>query len=135
MCTETSPAELQVPATPRGPGLARAFLASTLCHHVRDLEDEACLVVSTLVTEALRHGASPVRLRAECWTSALALTVEDAGVGARHHHDTLARLLLDRLTLTWACESLAQGRSQWAIVTTASLAAGLREARPVAVRL
>ena len=47
-----------------------------------DDQDVVALLISELVTNALRHGEPPVRLRAECTDSAITVSVEDAGSSA-----------------------------------------------------
>jgi anti-sigma regulatory factor (Ser/Thr protein kinase) len=67
MCETTPPAEMQLPSTAQAPGAAREFLRAAACatHHARVL-DEAELLVSELVTNAVLHGAPPITVRVEC---------------------------------------------------------------------
>ncbi len=67
MCSVTPPAELTLPVDQRAPGVARKFLRETSCqtHHARVM-DEAELLVSELVTNAVVHGAPPITVNVEC---------------------------------------------------------------------
>jgi anti-sigma regulatory factor (Ser/Thr protein kinase) len=70
MCATTPPAEMRLPSTVQAPGTAREFLRAAACatHHARVL-DEAELLVSELVTNAVLHGAPPITVRVECDSS------------------------------------------------------------------
>ena len=66
-CSHTPPAQLRSPASEQAPRVARGFLAQTTCtvHHPR-MVDDAELLVSELVTNAVRHGTPPITVRVEC---------------------------------------------------------------------
>ena len=61
------PAELQPPVEGPAPGAARRFLRDAACstHNARVLDD-AVLLVSELVTNALLHGTPPITVHVEC---------------------------------------------------------------------
>lgn len=67
MCEVQGPSETRLPDNARAAALARAFLRAAACetHHAR-VVDEAELLVSELVTNAVRHGAPPITMRVEC---------------------------------------------------------------------
>lgn len=67
MCSVTAPSQLRLPCTDRAPRLARAFLTKVSCprHGGRTVED-AELLVSELVTNAIRHGTPPVTMSVHC---------------------------------------------------------------------
>ncbi len=67
MCEVQAPSQTQLPDNARAPALARAFLRDAACetHHAR-VVDEAELLVSELVTNAVLHGAPPITMRVEC---------------------------------------------------------------------
>jgi anti-sigma regulatory factor (Ser/Thr protein kinase) len=67
MCSVTPPADLKLPTDEQAPGVARRFLRETSClaHHARVM-DEAELLVSELVTNAVVHGTPPVTVSVEC---------------------------------------------------------------------
>ena len=58
---------LRLPKDPKAPLLARAFVRTTLCErHSRETRDEAELLVSELVTNAVLHGGDLVTLEVDC---------------------------------------------------------------------
>jgi anti-sigma regulatory factor (Ser/Thr protein kinase) len=67
MCEVRGPSETRLPADASAPAFARAFLRDAVCevHHAR-VVDEAELLVSELVTNAVVHGTPPITLRVEC---------------------------------------------------------------------
>jgi anti-sigma regulatory factor (Ser/Thr protein kinase) len=67
MCEFQEPSQTRLPSDAQAPGLARAFLRGANCevHHAPVL-DEAELLVSELVTNAVLHGAPPITMRVEC---------------------------------------------------------------------
>ena len=79
MCDVTPPGELTLPTDERAPGVARHFLVGASCHthHARVL-DEAELLVSELVTNAVVHGTPPITVHIECdGSQGLAVAVSD----------------------------------------------------------
>jgi anti-sigma regulatory factor (Ser/Thr protein kinase) len=78
MCSVTPPAELTLPVDEQAPGQARRFLREASCqtHHARVM-DEAELLVSELVTNAVVHGAPPVTVNVECDGTDLRVAVTD----------------------------------------------------------
>lgn len=67
MCTVTQAARLTLPMPSQAAGRARAFLCQTHCTtHTAVVLQEAQLLVSELVTNAVRHGAPPVTLEITC---------------------------------------------------------------------
>jgi anti-sigma regulatory factor (Ser/Thr protein kinase) len=79
VCAITPPSELALPSDAKAPRLARSFVRKTMCHpHQARVGDDAQLLVSELVTNALRHGAPPITVRLECeGGTALAVSVSD----------------------------------------------------------
>ena len=67
MCEVQGPSQTRLPADARAPSLARTFLRAAACetHHAR-VVDDAELLVSELVTNAVLHGAPPITMRVEC---------------------------------------------------------------------
>ena len=78
MCEVKEPAEKRLPDDKTAPGLARAFLREAVCdiHHAEVL-DEAELLVSEVVTNAVLHGAPPITVRVECDGNRLLVSVTD----------------------------------------------------------
>lgn len=62
-----SPRQVRLPADLTAPKLARDFLRDACCGtHSSDVIEKAQLLVSELVTNAVRHGAPPVDLQVCC---------------------------------------------------------------------
>ena len=60
-----------VPGTARGPAAARHFVGAALCAWgLHGLEADARLVVSELVSNAVQHAPSPVRVEVRLWREA-----------------------------------------------------------------
>lgn len=79
MCEYQAPSQTLLPSDARAPALARAFLGDATCekHHARVLDD-AQLLGSELVTNAVLHGAPPITMRVECdGTRGLRVSVTD----------------------------------------------------------
>jgi anti-sigma regulatory factor (Ser/Thr protein kinase) len=67
MCELTDPVELTLPRDTAAPSLARRFVEDVSCNvHNASVLDEAKLLVSELVTNAVEHGAPPVTVKIEC---------------------------------------------------------------------
>ena len=75
-------AQTQLSPGPSAPGRARAFLAET-CRRWRadDFVTDAALVVSELVTNAVRHAGTEMRLGLELRDGMLTVRVHDHGPG------------------------------------------------------
>ncbi len=69
--------EVVLTAEPEAVPRARRFAAATIGEVVPDLLDDALLVVSELVTNALLHGGSPVTLRLELNAGVMRIEVSD----------------------------------------------------------
>ena len=69
MCAIDPPASINLPADAHAPSQAREFLRRVRCEHGVDPVgrlDSAQLLVSELVTNAVRYGAPPLVLAVEC---------------------------------------------------------------------
>jgi anti-sigma regulatory factor (Ser/Thr protein kinase) len=122
MCGVTPAVTEPLPTGDHAPRAARALLLAQGCaeHHGAVLAD-AQLLVSELVTNAVRHGAPPIVLRIECDESlGLQVSVSDgskvlpqrkevggAAVGGR------GLTLVDLLSDQWGIESGASGKQVW----------------------
>jgi anti-sigma regulatory factor (Ser/Thr protein kinase) len=102
---------------------ARSWLASFL--NERDVEDatrgDAALVVSELVTNALRHGEGPTVLRVALTATVVQLSVTDSGDGVPRmlppepgRVGGLGLVVVDRLTTEWGVASCPGGKTLWA---------------------
>jgi signal transduction histidine kinase len=102
-------ASVALPAATTAPGDARRFTVETLRRWGADgVLDEAELIVSELVTNALRHASSPSRVVLSATDSCLRIEVADDGRGGvvRWHpgpHDTSGRglMLVEAMADRW----------------------------------
>lgn len=70
---------IELPSSAEGPGLARIAVASALSSlGLGALGDDIALVVSEMVTNAVRHGRAPVVLELETAADAVVIAVDDA---------------------------------------------------------
>ncbi|BEP13372.1 hypothetical protein acdb102_16830 [Acidothermaceae bacterium B102] len=122
MCSETPAATLDLPATTEAPRLGREFVHFALCaaHHAT-VRDDAELLVSELVTNAVLHGLPPITLRVDCDTLELIVEVSDEAAGpALAPRDVTLEgesgrglALVDILSDAWGVEPLDQGKVVW----------------------
>jgi anti-sigma regulatory factor (Ser/Thr protein kinase) len=116
-----APARCVLPASLTAPSLAREFLRRWACpDHLTD-SDDALLLVSELVTNALIHGAPPIRLTMRCVDSRTVVRVSDSGhepVLLQHPvaADALSGRglrLLEVIATDWGVDTNARGHSVW----------------------
>jgi anti-sigma regulatory factor (Ser/Thr protein kinase) len=114
---------------PREVGRARRVLARTLRGWGVDgaHAEVAVLLTSELVTNAIRHGAAPVRLRAGLEGRGLRVEVDDEAAGRVRprrpgHEDVDGRglHLVDSLADRWGCRRVDGGKRIWFELRTAS---------------
>ncbi|MBA3742548.1 ATP-binding protein [Sporichthya sp.] len=119
----TSPRRIELRCTPEAGKTARDFLDESYCncHDGRVCED-AALLVSELVTNAVRHGAPPIVLEVRCGgAQTLEVRVRDGGPG-QPLLGNLADLdreggrgvaLIDLLSEAWGTETDPSGKTVW----------------------
>ena len=101
-----------VPCGPQAPSLARTAVAGWLdTHGHADLREDACLLVSELVTNSFRHAGqpagAPVQIRAGTVNGVVRFEVEDLGLGPVRPRAPALRTggfglhLVDTLALRW----------------------------------
>jgi anti-sigma regulatory factor (Ser/Thr protein kinase) len=120
--------ELMLAPTPVAPARARAALGGWLAEHRSGeaLIEVAVLLVSELVTNAVRHAAiaagDHVRLHARTGDGVLRLEVRDGGTAgtvarrAREREDRIGGYgleLVDRLSSAWGVERDGRGTTVW----------------------
>ena len=67
MCASTPRAENRLEAGPEAAARARTFLRGTHCHeHAAHVLDDALLLVSEAVANAVRYGAPPIVVAGDC---------------------------------------------------------------------
>ena len=78
MCVATPAAMLMLPASSISPTAAREWARRAGCaEHAAELLDDALLLISELVTNAVLHGGPPIMLSVECDGDALHVRVRD----------------------------------------------------------
>ncbi|MEZ0491113.1 ATP-binding protein [Kineococcus sp. TBRC 1896] len=122
MCQLTPPAEIVLVMDETAGRLARRFLDEHWCRpHASALRPQGDLVVTELVTNAVRHGAPPAALRLECEGEAgVVVRVHDADPHAPQlrHVDPGALggrgiALVDVLSAQWGVDPAADGKTVW----------------------
>lgn len=121
MCVVSPPAELVLSATAEAPGRAREFLRQVHCAtHQPDGSDRAQLLVTELVTNAVRHGLPPLRVRVECDQDSVVVRVGDASPArpvlreaALEDESGRGVALVDLLSDAWGIEPAEDGKHVW----------------------
>ena len=122
MCQVTAPVRLYMPMDEHAPRRARQFLAEAHCpEHNTSVLDEATLLVSELVTNAVLHGAPPITLEIECDGSAgMRIRVSDGSeaepsLGHAGVDDESGRgvALVDVLSDAWGVDPTPNGKVVW----------------------
>jgi anti-sigma regulatory factor (Ser/Thr protein kinase) len=114
-------ARLALPANATSPSRARTFVVRTLTEWGVPAVDDAALVVSELVTNALLHArTSMVVALSEDGPGAVHLSVADGSVAAlRERHFSLESgtgrglRLLDSIALEWGVDLRDDGKTVW----------------------
>jgi anti-sigma regulatory factor (Ser/Thr protein kinase) len=105
---------------------ARAWIAEFVDEHAGSdaLRDDAALVVSELVTNALRHGAGTVVLRASFLDGSLNLAVTDSGDDLPHQLPIdaeriggLGLHIVERVSGQWGVSPFPGGKTVWAVLS------------------
>lgn len=121
-------ATLALPTAVGSPAAARAFTADTLAAwQVADLADDACLVVSELVENAILHGHSTARLRLELRRGLLTVAVRDGSSEAPTRLEPGSALtggrgmiLVDSISKVWgSTPTWNGGKVVWAVLAVA----------------
>ena len=115
---------LDIPHDPIGSGLAREMVRETLAEWAMEgLLDEAELVVSELVTNAVTHGGSACRLELSHSSGALRIEVIDEGEGSPEPqpYDSSSEhgrglVLVSAMSTSWGVESAPEGKKVWAVL-------------------
>ena len=122
MCLATPPAVLTLELDDQAPRRARQFLRKARCpEHNASVLDEAVLLLSELVTNAMKHGAPPITTEVACnGTSGMQVRVSDGdptAPTARHAgpEDQSGRGvgLVDMLSDGWGVDPTPNGKTVW----------------------
>lgn len=120
-CT-MSPRQVVLPSDATGPRAARAFLDETCSGiHEAKVVEEAQLLVSELVTNAVRYGAPPIELQVRCADDdCLQIRVRDSAPGMPKPREADADAesgrgltLVDVVSAAWGSEQDADGKAVW----------------------
>lgn len=125
MCDATARAEVLLPTFPGAPSAAREWARRSGCReHAPELLDDALLLISELVTNAVLHGGPPIGLAIDCDGEGLRVRVRDGSTAAPQRgpaDDDAERgrglTLVELLTTTWGVEPVADelgpGKEVW----------------------
>ncbi len=124
-CPTTRPATGSLPTTSTAPHLAREFVRASACPaHLADRED-AVLLVSELVTNAVHHGIPPIQLSCRCASAGVVFSISDAGPPQAGMSATMAQpleqsgrglALLEALSSDWGIDVTGEGKSVWFVL-------------------
>lgn len=116
------PQSIELPTRPESARAAREFLAGATCdrHEARVL-DEAQLLVSELVGNAIRHGAPPIEVEVCCvGRESLQVRVRDSGTGVPLPRDADSAAeggrglaLVDLISTDWGTDRDPEGKTVW----------------------
>ena len=112
--------EAVLAADRRAPATARESVRTTCADSLPHLVDDAVLLVSEVVTNAVKHGRAPVRLRIDCERTSVVVAVDDANPAFprvrradRRRHSGRGLVLLERLATEWGVRRIDGGKQVW----------------------
>jgi PAS domain S-box-containing protein len=116
--------ERRLPARPTSVSEARALVRRVLSDADQaDLEDTATLLVSEVVTNAILHAGTPIRVAVRVESGCLRVEVEDGSAHLPVLRDYAATagtgrglLLLDQLVDDWGVRRHAEGKTVWFVI-------------------
>lgn len=125
MCLATPRQELILPASSVSPAAAREWARRSGCReHALDLLEDALLLITELVTNAVLHGGPPILLAIDCDERSLHVRVRDGSralpaprEGDLEAEDGRGMTLVELLTSTWGVTPVADdhgtGKEVW----------------------
>jgi anti-sigma regulatory factor (Ser/Thr protein kinase) len=125
MCLETADTQLTLPTDETASSQARKFLKEARCPvHNTVVLDEALLMVSELVSNAVAHGAPPITVKLTCNGSAgLELRVSDGsdrmpcpGRAGPLAESGRGLHLVDVLSSRWGVDATQDGKEVWFVL-------------------
>jgi anti-sigma regulatory factor (Ser/Thr protein kinase) len=104
------------------PAAARRWLGALLSEVAPQSMDDACLLVSELVTNAFLHGGGSPTVRANLDGGELFLSVSDTSsaqpvprpLGTADDSGGLGLVIVQRLTSSWGADTVSGGKVVWA---------------------
>lgn len=125
MCLATPRRELVLPASSVSPAAAREWAKRNGCsQHAAELLDDALLLITELVTNAVLHGGPPILLAIECDERSLRVRVRDGSLALPEPREAgleseggRGMTLVELLTSTWGVAPVADdhgvGKEVW----------------------
>lgn len=121
MCESTPRAHITLPTTTHAPAVARRFLTDAFCAaHSRSVLEDAMLLTSETITNAVLYGGPPIVLAVECTESAMEIRVRDGSpeLPRRNDPDEYAQhgrglVLVDVLSDAWGVDAGPDGKAVW----------------------
>ena len=125
MCRTTPRAQRELPVSHQSPALAREFLKQVSCkEHHSSLVDDALLLTSELVTNAVLHGGPPLVIAVDCDGERLQIRVRDgspalmpeprdAGAG---EEDGRGLALVAAMSDSWGVDPVPDGKYVWFVI-------------------
>jgi two-component sensor histidine kinase len=122
MCRDTADTQILLPTDDTASAKARRFLMAARCPvHNTSVLDEALLMVSELVTNAVSHGAPPITVKVSCEESeGMVVRVSDGSdripkpaEPEPHAENGRGLFLVDVLSSRWGVEPTEEGKEVW----------------------
>lgn len=113
-------AEQTLAADRRAPSTARAAVRALCASLFPHLIDDAMLLVSEVVTNAVKHGHAPLSLQVDCDSDGIVVAVEDANPEVprtrrtdHRRHSGRGLVLVQRLASDWGVRMTPRGKQVW----------------------
>jgi len=121
MCSDTPRATITLPQSLEAPRIARMFVAEHVCQtHLLPPVEDAVLLTSEAITNAVVHGGPPIELAIDCTGEASEIRVSDGSEAIPLPHmaseeDVHGRglMLIDVLSDAWGVEAAMPGKQVW----------------------
>lgn len=102
------------------PATARASVRAACAPAFPQLVDDALLLVSEVVTNAVEHGRAPVRLSVDCDPDGITVAVEDGSPTLprtrridRRRHSGRGLVLVQSIAAEWGVRRTGNGKQVW----------------------